>query len=219
MVFQDSERGQMVLLALNEQRKTGKFCDVLVKIGDSEICGHRSVLSISMPQIFEDINRNNTRVADNLVVELKGLDPRAVEKLIEFSYIASIEMSVREAPDLFLAAKNLGLTNVENEALRLIEEKAIPLDWLSVRKFAASSNCVQLLAATEKFLRENFNLICHEKEFMSLPRLQVELTGRRGEGGIQGEQICRNIISWAKKQLQVSIRGLLITYNIHKLAT
>lgn len=203
VVFQDPKRGQTVLVGLNEQRKSGKFCDILIRIGDCVIYGHRSVLSICMPQIFEDLNRNNARVAENLVLELKGLDPRAVEKLIEFSYTASIEISVSEAPDVFLAAKSLGLTDVENEALRLIEEKAMPADWLSVRKFARSHNCMKLLSSTENFLRENFSQICHEKEFMSLPRLQVELTGRLGQEGVQGEQVCKNVVTWAKKQLRV----------------
>ena len=212
MVFEDLKREQTLLSALNEQRKTGKFCDMLVKVGDSEIFGHRSVLSISIPQIFEDANHNNKKVADNLVVELKGLDPHAVEKLIEFSYTARIEISVGEVTKLFLAARSLGLTEVENEARRFIEEKLLPFNWLSVRTFAQRNNCVQLLTATEMFLRENFGRICHGKEFMSLPRLQVELTGRLEKEGIEGEEICKTLVSWAKKQLQVK-KSSMSFYN------
>ena len=203
MNFECGGHIERVLDALNQQRKSAQFCDAVLKVKHTEIKGHRSVLAATIPKLFEKQSNKGEPV---FVVELEGLNPFAVESLVEFAYTAKLTVQTDQAMCLYTAAKILDIKVVEVAVERFIRDKIVPLDWMSVRAFAERNDCPGLLCAVDKFIEENVEEIYHKKDFFQLPRLQIELasTNNGQKEFLEPGKLCKIAMNWAHKQLEVS---------------
>lgn len=209
--FENDSHLRTVFDALNEQRSSTRFCDAVLKVGEREIRAHRSILVAAIPKIFE----GQVKKGDpEFTVDLEGLDPNAVEVLVEFVYTGKLLVVSDGVLNLFQAAKTLGMKQVQDSCEKFILEKIVPLDWISLRSFAERNDCPNLKTAIDEFIAHNVEDIFHKKDFFQLPRLQIELatTNNRQEENIGAENLCQMALTWAQKQLEqgnFSLRELL----------
>lgn len=202
LTFENNLHLRTVFEALNEQRKSGRFCDAILKAGDREVRGHRAILAAAIPKILESqVNRGESE----FTVDLEGLNPTAVEDLVEFAYTGKVNVPADRVLNVFHAAKTLGMREVQDLSEQFIREKILPLDWMGVRTFAESNDCPALMSAVDEFIEQNVEEIYHKKDFFQLPRLQIELaaTNERQKETIDSEKLCKAAINWAHKQLEV----------------
>lgn len=202
LTFENDHHLRTVFEAMNEQRKSARFCDAIVKVGDREIRGHRSILAAAIPKLIENhISKGDSEFA----VDLEGFDPNAVEVLVEFAYTGKLDVPAEGVLDVFHTAKSLGVQEVQDLSEQFIREKVLPLDWMAVRSFAEKNDCPTLMAAVDGFIEQNVDEIYYKKDFFQLPRLQIELatTNDRQKETIDSEKLCEVAISWAHKQLEV----------------
>ena len=202
LVFQNDGHIRKVFEALNEQRQSARFCDAILKVSDREIKVHRCILAAAIPNLLENRNGEDDSV---LRVELEGLDPKAVEILVEFAYTAKLRVCPEGVLGVYHAAKILGMKDVQDSCEQFIREKVLPLNWMSIRDFAERQDCPNLMAAVDKFIEQHVEEIYHQKDFFQLPRLQIELatTNDRLKESIDSEKLCNVAINWAQKQLEV----------------
>lgn len=203
LAFQNDDHFRKLFEALNEQRQSARFSDAALKVNDhTEIKAHRCILAAAIPKLLENQHREEEPV---LTVDLKGLDPNAVEVLVEFAYTAKLKISAEEVLSVYHAAKSLGMTDVQDSCEQFILEEILPLDWMAVRGFAEQQDYPNLMAAVDIFIEEHVEEIYHKKDFFQLPRLQIELatTNDRQKESIDSEKLCNVAIAWAQKQLEV----------------
>ena len=203
LAFQSDGHFQIVFEALNEQRQSARFSDAVLKVGHTEIKVHRCILAAAIPKLLENQHGEEKTV---LTVDLKGLDPNAVEVLVEFAYTAKLKISAEEVLSVYHAAKSLGMTDVQDSCEQFILEEVLPLDWMAVRGFAEQQDYPNLMAAVDIFIEEHVEEIYHKKDFFQLPRLQIELatTNDSQRESIDSEKLCNVGITWAQKQLEVN---------------
>lgn len=209
LTFENDRHLRTIFEALNEQRKCARFCDAILKAGEREITGHRSILAAAIPKILENHISNGE---SEFTIDLEGLDPNAVEVLVEFAYTGKLNVPAEGVLTVFHAAKSLGIREVQDLAEQFIREKVLPLDWMAVRAFAEMNDCPNLMSAVDEFIEQNVEEIYHKKDFFQLPRLQIELaaTNDRQKETIDSEKLCKVAISWAHKQLEV--RKIILSY-------
>ena len=214
LTFENNLHLRTVFEALNEQRKSARFCDAILKAGDSEIRGHRAILAAAIPKILEN---QMSREEPEFTVDLEGLNPNAVEELVEFIYTGKVNVPADGVLDVFHAAKSLGLREVQDLSEQFIREKLLPLDWMAVRTFAERNDCPTLMSAVDEFIEQNVEEIYHKKDFFQLPRLQIELatTNERQKESIDSEKLCKVAINWAHKQLEVRKVFFFISTSFH----
>ena len=205
MAYENSGTEQRVLDYLNEQRKNEpNSCDSILRVSGTEFRGHRCVFAVAFPKLFASMKRWTTKTT---TIALEGLDPGAVEALVEYSYTARLDILPEDVGNLYFAAKNLEVKEVERAAERFILDNILPLDWLSVRSFGQQNNCPKFIAAADRFIEKNMQTIYHKKDFFQLPRLQVELAAtqhtNRNEA-FDPKVLCESVISWVQKEMRVS---------------
>lgn len=200
--FENDSHLRTVFDALNEQRNSTRFCDAVLKVGEREIRGHRSILVAAVPKILDrQVKKGDTE----FIVDLDGLDPNAVEVLVEFVYTGKLLVTSDGVLNLFQAAKSLGMKQVQDSSEKFILEKILPLNWIALRSFAEGNDCPNLMTAIDEFIAHNVEDIFHKKDFFQLPRLQIELatTNNRPEENIDPVNLCQMALTWAQKQLEV----------------
>lgn len=200
--FENDSHLRTVFDALNEQRNSTRFCDAVLKVGEREIRGHRSILVAAVPKILDrQVKKGDTE----FIVDLEGLDPNAVEVLVEFVYTGKLLVTSDGVLNLFQAAKSLGMKQVQDSSEKFILEKILPLNWIALRSFAEGNDCPNLMTAIDEFIAHNVEDIFHKKDFFQLPRLQIELatTNNRPEENIDPVNLCQMALTWAQKQLEV----------------
>lgn len=211
LAFKNDRHIRNVFEALNEQRQSARYTDTVLKIGLTEIKVHRCVLAAAIPKLLENQDREEKSL---LTMNLEGLDPNAVEVLVEFAYTGELSVSAGEVLSLYHVAKSLGMREVQDSCEQFVREKVLPLDWMAVRGFAEQQDCPSLMIAVDKFIEQHVGEIYHKKDFFQLPRLQIELasTNDRPRESIDSEKLCNVAITWAHKQLEegnIDLRGLL----------
>lgn len=204
LLFKNDRHIRKVFEALNEQRQTARFTDAVLKVGLADIKLHRCILAAAIPKLLENQDGEDESL---LTVKLEGVDPNAVEVLVEFAYTGELSVSAGEVLGLYHAAKSLGMKDVQDSCEQFVLDKVLPLDWMAVRGFAEQQDCPNLMIAVDKFVEEHVGEIYHKKDFFQLPRLQIELasTNDRQRESIDSENLCNVAINWAHKQLEVRL--------------
>ena len=202
LAFQSDGHFRKVFETLNEQRQSARFSDAVLKVGLTEVKAHRCILAAAIPKLLENQDAEEESV---LTVDLIGLDPNAVEVLVEFAYTAKLKISSDDVLSVYHAAKSLGMKDVQESCEQFILEEVLPLDWMAVRGFAEQQDYPNLMAAVDVFIEQHVEEIYRKKDFFQLPRLQIELatTNDRQREGIDSEKLCNVAITWAQKQLEV----------------
>lgn len=200
--YTQSGHEKSLLKELNEQRKAGKFCDVVLKIDDCEIAAHRAVLSSTLPKLSQNLYSHK----DCRVFEIEGLNPEAVEILVDYSYTSSLQVPPDLVFPVLLAAREFGMADVIDVLDSYIIQKIVPQNWLIVWKFSARFNYPKLSSAVEEFIGSNIESLFFKQDFLRLSRLQIELTGRHGDfkDNVDPNAICEKAVHWVHSQLQVS---------------
>lgn len=202
LTFENDGYLRTVFDVLNEQRNSTRFCDAILKVGDREVRGHRSILVAAIPKIIEKQVRKGE---PEFIVDLEGLDPNAVEVLVEFVYTGKLHVTSDDVLNVLHAAKSLDMKEVQDSSEKFIREKVLPLEWMAVRSFAERNDCPNLMTAVDEFIEQNVEEIFHKKDFFQLPRLQIELatTNDRQKETIDSGKLCKVAINWAQRQLEV----------------
>jgi len=200
--FTQSDHEKSLLKELNKQRKAGKFCDVVLKVDDCEVVGHRAVLSSTLPQLSNSLYSRT----DCQVFEIEGVNPEAVEILVDYSYTSSLQVPPDIIFPVLVAAQKFGMVDVIEVLESFIIEKVLPHNWLNVWKFAERQNYSKLCNAVEEFICSNIDSLFQKQDFLRLSRLQIELTGRHGDikDDVDPKNICEKAVRWVQSQLQVS---------------
>ncbi|XP_066270588.1 zinc finger and BTB domain-containing protein 18.2-like [Branchiostoma lanceolatum] len=96
-----------ILTCLQDQRQTGRMCDVNIKVGSSSFPAHRCVLcacSGYFKALFTD--------SDASSVELRLVTEKGVSVLLDYMYTARLQLTAGVAQEVMLAAVYLQVTDI-----------------------------------------------------------------------------------------------------------
>ena len=157
-----------LLHLINEFRKDGRLCDVILKVGTMEISTHRAVLAASSPY-FRAMFTTNMAEATQDVVTMKDIDPDVLDRIVEFIYTGHLDVTVDNVQDLLAAASLIQLESVQEICCEFLKEHLEPANCLGIRNFAEANGCTQLTEAVDVFARERFVDVYCGDEFLSHP--------------------------------------------------
>jgi kelch-like protein 17 (actinfilin) len=130
-------------------------------------------------------------------VTLQGVDPDAMEMLVEFAYTAKIQVSEDNVQTLLPASSLLQLNSVRNACCEFLTNQLHPSNCLGIRSFADAHVCKDLLESSHKYALNHFVDVCQTEEFLLLNVKQIhELISSDDINVKSEEQVFNAVISW-----------------------
>ncbi|CAF88709.1 unnamed protein product, partial [Tetraodon nigroviridis] len=145
-------RGYVVM---EEIRRQGKLCDVTLKVGDHKFSAHRIVLPASIPYFHAMFTNDMVECKQDQIL-MQGMDPGALEALINFAYSGHVTIDQQNVQALLIGSSFLQL------------QKAAPQELPGVRQFAETMMCTSLYDAASDFLHQHFVEVSLAEEFLGL---------------------------------------------------
>uniref|UniRef100_A0A8C5WRU6 Kelch like family member 18 n=1 Tax=Laticauda laticaudata TaxID=8630 RepID=A0A8C5WRU6_LATLA len=183
---------------MGEIRRQGKLCDVTLKVGDHKFSAHRIVLAATIPY-FHAMFTNDMMECKQDEIVMQGMDPSALEALINFAYNGHLAIDQQNVQSLLMGASFLQLQNIKDACCSFLKERLHPKNCLGVRQFAETMMCAVLYEAANSFVHQHFVEVSMSEEFLALPYDDVlELTSRDELHVKLEEQVYEAALAWVR---------------------
>ena len=160
---------------MDELRKARQLCDAVLLVDGSEFYVHRIILSGVSPYL-RAMFTNGMLESLQKKVEIRGIDCKTMELLIEFAYTGVIEVTIDNVQQLFAGASMLNIVSLRNACSNFLQTELDSGNCLGIRQFADHYSCSELEVAALRYTCQNFLEVVKGEEFLQLPvRKLVEL--------------------------------------------
>ncbi|XP_072116473.1 kelch-like protein 18 [Mobula birostris] len=183
---------------MEEIRRQGKLCDVTLRIGDHKYSAHRIVLAASIPYFHAMFTNDMIECKQDEIV-MQGMDPSALEALINFAYNGRLAIDQQNVQSLLIGASFLQLQNVKDACCTFLRERLHPKNCLGVRQFAETMMCTVLYDSANSFIHQHFVEVSMSEEFLALSFEEVlELVARDELNVKSEEQVFEAVLAWVR---------------------
>ncbi|XP_078396954.1 kelch-like protein 18 [Cetorhinus maximus] len=183
---------------MEEIRRQGKLCDVTLRVGDHKYTAHRIVLAASIPYFHAMFTNDMIECKQDEIV-MQGMDPSALEALINFAYNGRLAIDQQNVQSLLIGASFLQLQNVKDVCCTFLRERLHPKNCLGVRQFAETMMCTVLYDSSNSFIHQHFVEVSMSEEFLALPFEEVfELVARDELNVKSEEQVFEAVLAWVR---------------------
>ncbi|XP_067887622.1 kelch-like protein 18 [Heterodontus francisci] len=183
---------------MEEIRRQGKLCDVTLRVGDHKYSAHRIVLAASIPYFHAMFTNDMIECKQDEIV-MQGMDPSALEALINFAYNGRLAIDQQNVQSLLIGASFLQLQNVKDVCCTFLRERLHPKNCLGVRQFAETMMCTVLYDSSNSFIHQHFVEVSMSEEYLALPFEEVlELVARDELNVKSEEQVFEAVLAWVR---------------------
>ncbi|XP_023810450.1 POZ-, AT hook-, and zinc finger-containing protein 1 isoform X2 [Oryzias latipes] len=126
--YQVSRHSAEMLYNLNVQRKDGgRFCDVLLRVGEESFPAHKAVLA-ACSEYFEAVfGRQAEGDGDARELEMHTISPKVFKDILDFAYTSRIVVRLECFPELMTAAKFLLMRSVIEICQEVIKQSNVQI--------------------------------------------------------------------------------------------
>ncbi|KAK3577962.1 hypothetical protein CHS0354_020801 [Potamilus streckersoni] len=183
-------------------RRQGKLCDVTLKVGDRKFRAHRIILAATIPY-FQAMFTHDMVESKQDEISMQGIDPNALESLVNFAYNGRVEIDPSNVQSLLVAASFLQLQSVKDACCDFLKKRLHPYNVLGARRFADQYMCGSVVEAANKYLQKHYQEVAKSEEFLSLTKTEVQEIISHDELNVSSEeQVFESVLSWIKRDLQ-----------------
>ncbi|XP_069778185.1 kelch-like protein 18 [Narcine bancroftii] len=198
MLFSVSDLPVRGYSLMEEIRRQGKLCDVTLRVGDHKYSAHRIVLAASIPYFHAMFTNDMIECKQDEIV-MQGMDPSALEALINFAYNGRLAIDQQNVQSLLIGASFLQLQNVKDACCTFLRERLHPKNCLGVRQFAETMMCTVLYDSANSFIHQHFVEVSMSEEFLALSFEEVlELVARDELNVKSEEQVFEAVLAWVR---------------------
>ncbi|KAM9692808.1 kelch-like protein 30 [Dama dama] len=201
--FHLPSHAQDVLDGLQRLRSQPKLVDVTLLVGGRELPCHRGLLALSSPY-FHAMFAGDFAESCSARVELRDLEPAVVAQLVDFVYTGRLTVTQGNVEALTRTASRLHFPAVQKVCGRYLQQQLDATNCLGICEFGEQQGLLGVAAKAWAFLRENFEAVAREDEFLQLSqeRLAACLAGDLLQ--VQPEQSrLEALLRWVRHDPQV----------------
>ncbi|XP_037367522.1 kelch-like protein 4 [Talpa occidentalis] len=170
--FYAVNHAQEMLHKMENYLKEKQLCDVLLIAGHLRIPAHRLVLS-AVSDYFAAMFTNDVLEAKQEEVKMEGVDPNALNSLVQYAYTGILQLKEDTIENLLAAACLLQLTQVIEVCSNFLIKQLHPSNCLGIRSFGDAQGCTELLNVAHKYTMEHFIEVIKNQEFLLLPANEI----------------------------------------------
>nr|BAC86148.1 unnamed protein product [Homo sapiens] len=158
-----------MLDGLQRLRSQPKLADVTLLVGGRELPCHRGLLALSSPY-FHAMFAGDFAESFSARVELRDVEPAVVGQLVDFVYTGRLTITQGNVEALTRTAARLHFPSVQKVCGRYLQQQLDAANCLGICEFGEQQGLLGVAAKAWAFLRENFEAVAREDEFLQLPR-------------------------------------------------
>ncbi|KAM5228675.1 kelch-like protein 30 [Ctenodactylus gundi] len=166
--FQLPSHAQDMLDGLQRLRSLPKLADITLLVGGQELPCHRSLLALSSPY-FHAMFAGDFAESFSARVELQDVEPAVVGQLVDFVYTGRLTITQANVEALTRTASRLHFPAVQKVCGRYLQQQLDATNCLGICEFGEQQGLLGVAAKAWAFLRENFEAVAQEDEFLQLP--------------------------------------------------
>lgn len=176
--FHLPSHAQDMLDGLRQLRFQPKLADVTLLVGGRELPCHRGLLALSSPY-FHAMFAGDFAESFSARVELRDMEPAVVAQLVDFVYTGRLTITQGNVEALTRTAARLHFPAVQKVCGRYLQQQLDATNCLGICEFGEQQGLLGVAAKAWAFLRENFEAVAQEDEFLQLSqeRLATCLAG------------------------------------------
>uniref|UniRef100_A0A9L0THD8 Kelch like family member 30 n=1 Tax=Equus caballus TaxID=9796 RepID=A0A9L0THD8_HORSE len=165
--FHLPSHAQDMLDGLQRLRSQPKLADVTLLVGDQELPCHRGLLALSSPY-FHAMFAGDFAESFSARVELRDVEPAMVGQLVDFVYTGRLTVTQGNVEALTRTAARLHFPAVQKVCGRYLQQQLDATNCLGICEFGEQQGLLGVAAKAWAFLRENFEAVAREDEFLQL---------------------------------------------------
>ncbi|XP_029789398.1 kelch-like protein 30 isoform X2 [Suricata suricatta] len=167
--FHVPSHAQDMLDGLQRLRSQPRLADVTLLVGGRELPCHRALLALSSPY-FQAMFAGDFAESYAARVELRDMEPAVVGQLVDFVYTGRLTITQGNVEALTRTAARLHFPAVQKVCGRYLQQQLDATNCLGICEFGEQQGLLGVAAKAWAFLRENFEAVAQEDEFLQLPR-------------------------------------------------
>lgn len=167
--FHVPSHAQDMLDGLQRLRSQPKLADVTLLVGGRELPCHRGLLALSSPY-FHAMFAGDFAESFSARVELRDLEAAVVGQLVDFVYTGRLTITQANVEALTRTAARLHFPAVQKACGHYLQQQLDATNCLGICEFGEQHGLLGVAAKAWAFLRENFEAVAGEDEFLQLPR-------------------------------------------------
>lgn len=167
--FHLPSHAQDMLDGLQRLRSQPKLADVTLLVGGRELPCHRGLLALSSPY-FHAMFAGDFAESFSARVELRDVEPAVVGQLVDFVYTGRLTITQGNVEALTRTAARLHFPAVQKVCGRYLQQQLDATNCLGICEFGEQQGLLGVAAKAWAFLRENFEAVAQEDEFLELPQ-------------------------------------------------
>uniref|UniRef100_A0A663LNQ8 Kelch like family member 30 n=1 Tax=Athene cunicularia TaxID=194338 RepID=A0A663LNQ8_ATHCN len=189
---------QGVLEGLQRLRANPKLADVTLVAGGREFPCHRGVLALCS-HYFHAMFSGDFAESTAARVELKEVDPSALEMLLDFAYTGKVTINQGNVEELMRTASQLHFPTIQKVCSRYLRQQMDATNCLGICEFGESHGCPEVSSKAWSFLQENFEAISQQEEFLQLSKERLATYLSNDQLQVQEEQsLAEAVLRWVR---------------------
>ncbi|XP_010351212.1 kelch-like protein 4 isoform X1 [Rhinopithecus roxellana] len=212
--FHVINHAEQTLRKMENYLKEKQLCDVLLIAGHLRIPAHRLVLS-AVSDYFAAMFTNDVLEAKQEEVRMEGVDPNALNSLVQYAYTGVLQLKEDTIESLLAAACLLQLTQVIDVCSNFLIKQLHPSNCLGIRSFGDAQGCTELLNVAHKYTMEHFIEVIKNQEFLLLPANEISKLLCSDDINVPDEEtIFHALMQWVGHDVQnrQGELGMLLSY-------
>nr|CAB3257534.1 influenza virus NS1A-binding protein homolog [Phallusia mammillata] len=211
--WSDETHNEETIHHLNVFRKNRQFCDLVIQVGGKEFYCHRVVLGSMSRAIYNELCSGEQESGPVARIPLNTAQhswiPDAVEILIEYMYTSKLVVPSNLVMAVYKACCQLGIDRLTPICRRHIVSELCVDESVATRRLASSVADIELRGFVDSFIEENFESVVTCNDFLSLPRIKMEITVSASSNlvgclalGFRDGVLCSSALSWIYEHIQ-----------------
>ncbi|NXP53716.1 KLH30 protein, partial [Heliornis fulica] len=192
------EHAQSMLEGLQQLRANPKLSDVVLVADGREFSCHRSVLALCS-HYFCAMFSGNFAESIAVRVELKEVDPSALEMLLDFAYTGKVTINQGNVEGLMQTSSQLHFPAIQKVCSRYLRQQMDATNCLGICEFGESHGCPEVSSKAWSFLQENFEAVSQQEEFLQLSKERLAVYLSNDQLQVQEEQsLAEAVLRWVR---------------------
>ncbi|KAJ7400504.1 Kelch-like protein 30 [Pitangus sulphuratus] len=189
---------QGVLEGLQQMRTNPKLADVTLVVGGQEFPCHRGVLALCSHYFYAMFSGD---FAESIAarVELKEVDPSALEMLLNFAYTGKVTINQGNVEGLMRTSSQLHFPAIQKVCSRYLRQQMDATNCLGICEFGESHGCPEVSSKAWSFLQENFEAVSLQEEFLQLSKERLAIYLSNDQLQVQEERsLVEAVLRWVR---------------------